>query len=159
MTTCHYRYQTKEKSRGISPETDPELDMSSMIDVSFLLLIYFIVTSTLDPKEADLGLTLPGRPGISDLPMEMDPLPIQINHQGHVSILHEVLDTDPHNRELPKLLDRLVTYVSSAKLTNSPPLVTIETDDATKNQRFVDVLNALAQVQIEKITLVGFRDD
>ena len=40
-------------------DEDPELDISSLIDVSFLLLIYFIVTSTLQKRETDLGITLP----------------------------------------------------------------------------------------------------
>ena len=35
-----------KKSRNEN-QSDPELDISSLIDVSFLLLIFFIVTSTL----------------------------------------------------------------------------------------------------------------
>ncbi len=32
-----------------------ELDISSLIDVTFLLLIYFLVTSAIQVRETDLG--------------------------------------------------------------------------------------------------------
>jgi len=142
-------------------ENEPQMDMSSMIDVSFLLLIYFIVTSTLDPKEADLGMRLPGIPPGPGIPVEVDPFPIRLNSLGHILIMDEVLDTDPNNRDVPKLRDRLTTYAQSARLTRSKPLVTIEADDAAKSQRFVDVLNALAHktVDIRDVTLVDFPGD
>ncbi len=132
-----------------------------MIDVSFLLLIYFIVTSTLDPKEADLGMRLPGIPTGCGMPVTVDSMTIQLNSLGHISIFDEVLDTDPNNREVPGLLDRLATYAQSARLTHSKPLVMIEADDNAKSQRFVDVLNALAHetVGIHNVTLVGFVGD
>ena len=38
---------------------DPELDISSLIDVCFLLLIYFIVTSSVTIRESDLAMSLP----------------------------------------------------------------------------------------------------
>ncbi len=40
-------------------DDEPALDISSLIDVCFLLLIYFIVTSTMQPREQDLPMTLP----------------------------------------------------------------------------------------------------
>lgn len=43
-----------------SPNQDPMLDISPMIDLSFLLLVYFLATSTLEPVESDLGMTMPG---------------------------------------------------------------------------------------------------
>jgi hypothetical protein len=39
----------------------PALDISSLIDVCFLLLIYFLVTSTITPRETDLGMALARR--------------------------------------------------------------------------------------------------
>src|SRR6056297_1157100 len=124
-------------------EENPALDMSSLIDVSFLLLIYFLVTSTLDPKEADLGMTMPtSQSGSSNV--EIDQMTVEVNNVGHIVLNEEVLDTDPDTREVPLLLDRLRTYAESARLTDSKPMVIIAADDAAKGQRFIDVLNALA---------------
>lgn len=141
-------------------EPDPELDMSSLIDVSFLLLIYFLVTSTLDPKEADLGMTMPTSQSGS-APVEIDQMTIEVNNAGHIVLNEEVLDTDPDSREVPLLLDRLRTYAESANLTNSKPLVVIAADDAAKGQRFIDVLNTLADksVNITNVTISGFKEE
>jgi len=141
-------------------EKDPELDMSSLIDVSFLLLIYFIVTSTLDPTEADLGMTMPTSSGPGQ-DVEIDQMTIEVNSSGHVVVNDEVLDTDPATREVPMLLDRLKAYKQSAELTDAEPMVIIAADDAAKGQRFIDVLNALAdeKVQISKVTISGFTEE
>jgi biopolymer transport protein ExbD len=141
-------------------EPDPELDMSSMIDVSFLLLIYFLVTSTLDPKEADLGMTMPTSQ-TGSAPVEIDQMTIEVNNAGHIVLNDEVLDTNPDSRDVPLLLDRLRTYAESANLTNSKPLVVIAADDAAKGQRFIDVLNTLADksVNITNVTISGFQEE
>ena len=41
-------------------EERTELPIAPLIDVVFLLLIYFMVVASLRPQEADLGITLPG---------------------------------------------------------------------------------------------------
>ncbi len=142
-------------------EEDPALDMSSLIDVSFLLLIYFLVTSTLDPKDADLGMTMPTNTSPSSSEIEIDQMTIEVNSSGHIVVNEEVLDIDPEVREVPLLLDRLKNYAESAKLTNSEPMVIIAADDSAKGQRFIDVLNALANeaVQIRNVTITGFTEE
>jgi biopolymer transport protein ExbD len=147
--------------RKAPKEEDPELDMSSLIDVSFLLLIYFLVTSTLDPKEADLGMTMPTSQSSSPSEVEIDQMTVEVNNSGHIVLNEEVLDTDIASREVPLLLDRLRTYAESARLTDSQPMVIIAADDASKGQRFIDVLNALADpdVNIRNVTITGFKEE
>jgi biopolymer transport protein ExbD len=147
--------------QNVPQEPDPQLDMSPMIDMSFLLLIYFLVTSTLEPVESDLAMTMPTSMGESSAKVEIDMMTVQVNPVGAVVLNDEVLDTDPTVRELPMLVDRLRTYVESAKLTDSEPMVIIAADDAAKGQRFVDVLNALAEpgVEIKKVTITGFTEE
>lgn len=147
--------------RQVTEEADPELDMSSLIDVSFLLLIYFLVTSSLDPKEADLGMTMPTNNSSGSAEVEIDQMTVEVNSSGHIVLNDEVLDTDPATREVPMLLDRLRTYAESARLTDSKPMVIIAADDASKGQRFIDVLNALADkdVGISNVTITGFTEE
>jgi len=135
--------------------------MSSLIDVSFLLLIYFLVTSTLDPKEADLGMTMPTSQSDGSSNVEIDQMTVEVNNLGHIVLNEEVLDTDPALRDVPLLLDRLKTYAESARLTDSKPMVIIAADDAAKGQRFIDVLNALADegVGIKNVTISGFKEE
>ena len=44
-----------------------EVDLTPMIDVTFLLLIYFMVTTMLKQPEAELSIQLPGKPQSSDV--------------------------------------------------------------------------------------------
>ncbi len=129
-----------------------------MIDISFLLLIYFIATSSLQPREADLGMTLPTIDSTSSAPPEIDQMNIKLTGQGAVMVNDEVLDTDVNTRALPNLKDRLSQYKAAADLSDSTPVVILAADDSAKGQRFVDVLNTLAAVGIENVTLAGFSE-
>lgn len=140
------------------PDANPGLNMSAMIDISFLLLIYFIATSSLQPREADLGMTLPTIDSTSSAPPEIDQMNIKLTGQGAVMVNDEVLDTDVNTRALPNLKDRLSQYKAAADLSDSTPVVILAADDSAKGQRFVDVLNTLAAVGIENVTLAGFSE-
>ncbi|MEM9015927.1 MAG: biopolymer transporter ExbD [Verrucomicrobiota bacterium] len=129
-------------------------DHSSLIDVGFLLLIYFLVTSTLDPRESDLQMTMPAHGGggsqlVFDIPV------IEIDANGAVSMEQEILDTNPASRELVLLADRLRTYVQAFRLSpgHAEPAVTLEVSDEVNGQRFVDVLNCLAGAGISRVLL------
>jgi len=141
-------------------DVNPELDMSSLIDVSFLLLIYFLVTSTLDPREADIGMTMPTSQGTGTA-VQVDQMTIVVDNAGAITVNDERLDDDVTDRGVPKLLDRVKTYAQSAQLTGNKPMVIIAADDASKGQRFIDVLNALAdeEVKITNVTITGFKED
>lgn len=142
----------------IPEEVEPGLDMSSMIDVSFLLLIYFLVTSTLDPKEADLGMTLPTTDSTAASEVEIDQMTIEVNAAGTIVVDDKTLDDDVNNRTLPMLDDKLKQYKEAADLTGSQPVVVVAADDESVGQRFIDVLNALAKVKIRNVTITGFAE-
>ena len=147
-------------TRSQTPGTPgPVLDMSPLIDLSFLLLIYFLITSTLEPTESDLGMTMIPRSGSPNAHvLEWEPMEVQVNSEGQIVLNDEILDKDTTNREVPMLRDRLKTYAEGARLTNSIPLVVIAADDSAKGQRFIDVLNALADksVDIKTVSIRGF---
>jgi len=144
---------SKKMKPQVLIDNEPHLDMSSMIDVSFLLLIFFLLTSTLDPKEADLGMTLPTSGGTGpglDTNME-----IKIQADGSIIVDRTILDTDATRRELPLLNDKLKQYKAASDLLSTEPLIFVEADDNVPGQRFVDVLNALARVDIKNVTIAG----
>lgn len=145
--------------RQVPQEPEPNLDISSMIDVAFLLLIYFIVTSTLDPKEADLGIQLPTTESSASTAVEIDQMTIEVNGEGHIIVDSEVLDTDPNDRKVPLLTAKITEYSQAAQLTSSQPVVIVKADDGAKGQRFVDVLDALAGAKITSVTLTGFTEE
>ena len=151
----HRKYEHAE-------ESDPALDISSLIDVCFLLLIYFLVTSTITPRESDRGMALPAATPSTEQP-EIDPLFIRIEASGAIypgtGASHQAMDSDMSARELPLLRGQLDMYSSAARAANSKPLVQIYADEGATQQRVIDVLNALAGVQITKVTFTDLMDE
>lgn len=150
----HKKYEAVE-------ESDPALDISSLIDVCFLLLIYFIVTSTITPRESDLGMALPAANPSTEQP-EIEPMFIRIEASGAiftgVGTSQQAMDSDMSARELPLLRGQLEMYSSAARAANSKPLVQIYADGAATQQRVIDVLNALAGVNINSVTFTDLVD-
>ncbi|MDP3849590.1 MAG: biopolymer transporter ExbD [Luteolibacter sp.] len=150
----HRKYEAAE-------ESDPALDISSLIDVCFLLLIYFIVTSTITPRESDLGMALPAANPSSEQP-EIEPMFIRIEGNGAVytgaGASQQAMDSDLSVRELPLLRGQLDMYASAARAANSKPLVQIYADGDATQQRVIDVLNALAGVNINSVTFTDLLD-
>ena len=139
------------KKKRYEPEQveDPALDISSLIDVSFLLLIYFLVTSTLEPRESDLSMEMPTDSGKASS-IQIDPLKIRLTAAGQISIADQIMADDA---QVEAELDR---YKQLTDATNKKPLVIVSSDDEAKQQRFIDLMNGLAKVGITTITLSGF---
>lgn len=132
---------------------DPALDISSLIDVAFLLLIYFIVTTTLTKQEADLGLVLPGVASETSDPVEVDQMTVRIDADQGVFVNDELTDSDVNDRRLPNLTERLERYAASAALAESEAMVIVDCADDAPEQRFVDVLNACAKAGLKNVSL------
>lgn len=132
---------------------EPALSISALIDVAFLLLIYFIVSTTLEKQEADLSLALPGTSSASVASVQIDPMRIFIENAGTIRVNQEVTDTDPNDRRLPTLTGRLRRFAASAELTSSKALIVIDCADDVPQQRFIDVLNACQNAGLKNITI------
>jgi biopolymer transport protein ExbD len=151
----HRKYQADE-------EPNPALDISSLIDVCFLLLIYFLVATTIQKKETDVPLALPAAaPNDADMP-DIDPLFIKIDANGAIytgaGSSQQMLDTDSTVREVPQLSQQLQLYVAGASSGGKKPLVQLWVDGGANQQRVIDVLNALVGAGISSVTFTDLVD-
>jgi biopolymer transport protein ExbD len=147
----------RRKKTGAERDNDSaKLDISSLIDVSFLLLVFFLAAMTLEKAEAELKMVLPGEgPGE---PMLLPMLEVKVQPSGVILVNEEALEMDEGSRRLPRLYERLEEYKRLAKMSQAEPLVLVAADDEARGQRLVDVLNCLAEAEIEEVTLSGFRE-
>jgi len=136
-------------------EQEPVLDISPLIDVAFLLLIYFLVTTTLQKSEADLSLVLPGVEETDSKSVKIDQMLVAINPEGVVLVNDEVSDSDPSDRVLANLTERLSRYSASAEVANTETQVIIDCDSEAVGQRFIDVLNACSKANIKHVSLAN----
>lgn len=151
----HRKYQAAE-------EAEPALDISSLIDVCFLLLIYFLVATTIQKKEVDVPLALPASaPSDAEMP-DIDPLFIKVDASGAIytgaGSSQQMLDTDTSVRVLPMLTQQLTLYVAGANSGGKKPLVQMWVDGAANQQRVIDVLNALVGAGISSVTFTDLVD-
>lgn len=151
----------RHKKRRPYQDDPPKLEISSLIDICFLLLIYFLVTSTLVPRETDLDMRLPAQVQ-SDSTPEIEPMFIRIDANGTIfsgtGAAQQTLDTDATVRDVPLLASQLDLYASAARGADSTPLVQIYADGNASQQRVIDVLNALAKVRITSVTFTDLLD-
>ncbi len=132
---------------------EPTLDISSLIDVCFLLLIYFLVTTTIQPREQDLRMAIPV-PGEKS-PISLAPMLIELRQGGEVVVnpgdAAEIYESDVESRSLPQLRSRL--GMLSGMGASNVPKVLMRVNDEVNQQRYIDVINCLATAGIREIAL------
>lgn len=128
-----------------------ELQIAPMIDVCFLLLFFYIVTSKPIKPEGDLSMTLPGtvsQEEVLDIPDEQR---IEIKANGQV-VLNDLPVDGPADRDMPSLLLTLKRYRESCEANKSQALVTLAPEDEAVHQRIADVMSACAKADIHGVT-------
>lgn len=130
---------------------DEDFQMSPIIDCVFLLLIYFMLTTTLLKVEADLGIQLPGQVKQSVALKMPDEQIIEITAAGNVVLNGQSFD-GPESRAMPVLTQTLIRFRQAADSANIKSMVTIQAADEALHQRVVDVMNACAAARITNVT-------
>lgn len=128
-----------------------EMQMGPMIDMVFLLLVFFMVTAKPIKQESDISLGLPGTVAAEesvDLPDEQR---VRIEDDGSVVLNDSTLGA-PGDATLDALVATLKRFKESADANKSEALVTLDAADGTSHQRIVDVLNACAKADINGVT-------
>ncbi|MDG1139304.1 MAG: biopolymer transporter ExbD [Opitutales bacterium] len=136
-----------------------EVDLTPMIDVTFLLLIYFMVTTMLKQPEAELSIQLPGKPQSSDVtPMEL--LNVRIGEEGQVYLNGSEIE-DGYDLEMPDLVANLKTQknmrdqlISSGAKTKAEAELKVQIESSTLalHQASISVLNACSTAGVNKVT-------
>ena len=136
-----------------------EVDMTPMIDCVFLLLVFFMVSTTFNKREADISFALPGTAEQSDSVEIPDEQIIQITENGNV-FLNDLEYDAPTDSDMPELVKTLVLFRQTAEANQVPAMITIAPEDDVKQQRVVDVLNACTAAKIANVTFaVGSEDE
>ncbi|MBR0057363.1 MAG: biopolymer transporter ExbD [Kiritimatiellae bacterium] len=135
-------------------DEEPELSISPLIDMTFLLLIYFICTCSLVTPEADLGIRLPGMVAQAESVDMPDEQIIEVRGTGQV-FLNDLEFDSATSQELPQLVTLLRRYKAASAAAKNPAMVTIMADGDTPHQRVIDVMNACAAARIKDVSFAG----
>ena len=127
-----------------------ELQIAPLIDVVFLLLIYFMVTASLIKKEADLGFMLPAKvdvPESLDIPIEVL---IEVSEDGNILIEGMIFGEDENN--LDDLIGQLISLKEAADTSGSELIVNILPEDKALHGRIIDVMDACAAADVKNMS-------
>ena len=125
----------KRKRSGLA-----EIPSASMADIAFLLLVFFLVTTTIS-MDKGIGLVLPA---IGEV-IEVNPKNITnvlVNATGQVLLDEELVP-----------LNQLRSRISNQLAQNDKLIVSVKTHPQTRHQIYVDVLDQLKQAGATRISI------
>lgn len=132
---------------------NPEINSSSMADIAFLLLIFFLVTTTI---ANDKGLLIPLPPDpdqMEDLDIkipERNLFKIQINSADKMLVEGEPFTQDP--KELKQMIKDFVNNNGRDPESSDNPqkaIVSLKTDRGTTQEKFIEVLDNIQAAYYE----------
>jgi len=136
------------------PQEEPELSIAPLIDMTFLLLIYFICTCSLITPEGDLSIRLPGMVAQATQVDMPDEQMIEVHENGQVFLNDREFDR-ASSQELTDLVATLQRYKLSSDASGNKALITILANDKALHQRVIDVMNACAKAKIKDMTFAN----
>jgi biopolymer transport protein ExbD len=132
---------------GAGGEDEPEVNLTPLIDVVFLLLIFFMVSTTFE-QQSRIQIELPEATA-SPEEVEEDSLEIVIDAQGRYFIGEEqVVNTE---------LKTLKSAISKVVGDRGTVPVTIRADASTPHQAVITALDATSQLGLTQISLATSR--
>ncbi|MDG1242031.1 MAG: biopolymer transporter ExbD [Opitutae bacterium] len=124
--------------------------IAPMIDVVFLLLIYFMVASTLEQQEADLSFQLPGTVEQTE-PLDLpDEQIIEIRSDGQVLVNDYSYDA-PELSQLNELANMLSRFREASSANKVEAIVTISPADVVPHAQIVKVMDACSRAGIQAV--------
>ncbi|MCU7891979.1 MAG: biopolymer transporter ExbD [Candidatus Thiodiazotropha sp. (ex Ustalcina ferruginea)] len=130
-----------------NPRKSPEVDITPLIDVVFLLLIFFMVSTTFE-RESQIMIELPEATG-EEIEPEKHKLDITINISGTFFVNQlEVVNTE---------IDTLKQAISNAVGDKRDLPVVINADARTPHQSVMTAMDAASQLGLTKMTFSAHR--
>lgn len=127
-----------------------ELQITPLIDVVFLLLIYFMVTSSMIKKEADLSFMLPVNiPSTEVVQLPIEVL-IEVTEMGDILIEGMIFGHNEDN--LDDLIGQLLSFKEAADSSGSELIVNIMPADRALHGRIIRVMDACAAANVKNMS-------
>lgn len=113
---------------------------ATLPDVAFLLLLFFLVTTTIDVDKG-IGLVLPPKGETKEVPKK-NIVNVLVAADGRVMVENEVTD-----------ISMIKTLIQRKMMENPNLIVSVKTDAKTAYRDYVRVLDQLKQANAKKISI------
>ncbi len=137
------------------PRQDTDVNMMPLIDIVFLLLIFFMVSTTFT-KESRIGLNLPQAKQSAEATIEAKTIEVIIDAQGVFYIEKQRLLSN----DKPSVKQALKTHLEKAFTeTGKVPKLIISADAATAHQYVVTTMDLAGQLGFGKLSISTLKLD
>ena len=121
---------------------EPQLNLTPMIDIVFLLIIFFMVGTRFSEIEQQYDVELPTAAAVEPMTSRPDAIILNVARSGDVAIGGETVD-----------LQELKTRLESARKAYAEQAVLIRGDGEGMYQAVVDVMDVCHKAQIHRFSL------
>lgn len=142
---------TKKRGRRAPDQIHLGFQIAPMIDVVFVIMLFFMVMAGAVQKELELNLKLPGII-TADKPVDViEETQVRVLDTGEILLNEEPIGV-PEDGKLGELANTMLKLDETSKAAGSKVVVTIMADEFAPFQRVIDVLNALSVARIQNVT-------
>ena len=129
----------------------PEIPIAPMIDCVFLMLVYFMTTSSLERSEADLACPVGAAGVVTDPLPAIDEQSLELTDKGEVMWNGSRFYIGEDTGDSASLLARLHSFRQTCVMAGSDPSLRLVPENRTPHQVLVTVLDLVSESGIEKI--------
>ena len=139
--------------RQLAPQPDAStgFQIAPMIDVVFVIMLFFMVMAGAIKVEHELKTTLPGNAETAKETEMPDEINIGISESGEVT-----LNDDPvgnaQDKELKSLYTQMVVMKKAAEQAKTKLLITVQAEETARYDRVINVLDILALAEVSNVT-------
>lgn len=137
---------------------DVGFQIAPMIDVVFVILVFFMSLAAQIRIEQILQTKLPGVAVAGTATDFVDEQILQVSEDGEITLNDEIFDS-PASRDLPQLTNTLGQLKASSDAAKTKLLVTLIAHPDSSYFRTIDVLNALAVAGVTNVTFTADQEE
>ncbi|MGA0132799.1 MAG: ExbD/TolR family protein [Opitutales bacterium] len=130
---------------------DAGFQIAPMIDVVFVIMLFFMVMAGAVKVEHELKTTLPGNAETAQETELPDEVTIGVSETGEVSLNDDPLGA-PQDKVLEGLYSQMVQMRKAAEQAKTKMLITVQAEEAARYERVMNVLDVLARAEITNVT-------
>ena len=139
------------KQREQTPDAAPGFQIAPMIDVVFVIMLFFMVMAGAVKVEHELKTTLPGNAETAKETEMPDEITIGVSENGTITINEDPVG-QPTDKTLDNLYNEMMKMAAAAKQSKTKLLITVQAEEAAKYERVINVLDVLARAEINNVT-------
>lgn len=128
---------------------DVGFQIAPMVDVVFVLVLFFMSSAGMQQTELELGVNLPSSPNADPAKVAVvTPIFVNLDSRGQVSIDGQNYDTSA-SETMPALTTFLAAQMEGSA--GKDPVI-IRPDPGARHERVVAILNAAAKAKVKTLT-------